>query len=400
MTGDAVVYQGDSRVAHITRTPTGSRLDFEPSVVVDPPPYPGYLAWTLPYGIDPVEQSGDNLHPFFVNLLPEGARLRLLLGNTRLAGDDFLGLLLTVGADTIGDVSVVPEGHPPASLAKPTVGGPPESLSFWDLFYAGAQVANPDAAIPGVQEKISSQTIAFAAHHKRWPGAILKLNPSRYPRLVQNEAFFLRMAAACGIEAAQAELCHDREGETGLLVRRFDRVRAGRNRLQKLHQEDVCQLLGTMPANKYSVSLRQVADALRAVCTSPVAAVAELLRRYAFSYLIGNGDLHAKNVSVMWAEDVVRLTPAYDLLSTLPYPSLPPRMALKLDGKDLNLGVDDFVRFAERYGVPPAFVNRMLGTLCERSDPWIARLGEIGLDPPETERLAEAIRHRQRELSP
>lgn len=63
--------------------------------------------------------------------------------------------------------------------------------------------------------------------------------------------------------------------------------------------------------------------------------------------MIGNGDLHAKNVSLLWT-DVVSLNPAYDLLSTLPYPHLSPNMALLLEGKDVNFKVDDFVAFGER----------------------------------------------------
>ncbi|MEX1125846.1 MAG: HipA domain-containing protein [Acidimicrobiia bacterium] len=46
--------------------------------------------------------------------------------------------------------------------------------------------------------------------------------------------------------------------------------------------------------------------------------------------MTGNGDLHAKNLSLRWtdAEQLVAPTPAYDLHSTIPYP-LDTRMAME-----------------------------------------------------------------------
>lgn len=64
------------------------------------------------------------------------------------------------------------------------------------------------------------------------------------------------------------------------------------------------------------------------VCTAPIVARARLLRLVAFSYAIGNGDLHGKNVSVYGSDGQVELTPAYDALSTLPYGDT--HMALEL----------------------------------------------------------------------
>nr|WP_231912530.1 HipA domain-containing protein [Rhodococcus sp. EPR-157] len=57
-------------------------------------------------------------------------------------------------------------------------------------------------------------------------------------------------------------------------------------------------------------------------CPPASQATAELLRLTAYSYAIGNGDLHGKNYSIhqngrgMWS-----VTPAYDLLCTQPYAS-------------------------------------------------------------------------------
>jgi serine/threonine-protein kinase HipA len=50
------------------------------------------------------------------------------------------------------------------------------------------------------------------------------------------------------------------------------------------------------------------------------AGVAEFIRRLVFSALIGNGDMHLKNWSMIYPDQRrAALSPAYDLVSTIPY---------------------------------------------------------------------------------
>lgn len=383
---DADVYQGDNTVAHLDRTPAGVRLTFTEDAHLDH----GFLATSLPRKT----VEGADLAPFFLNLLPEGARLQLLL-ESALSKDDSLALLMKVGWDTIGDVSVLPHGESPAGHIAATTASQLHEVSFWDLFYSGAG-DRPDNAVPGIQEKISASTIAFGVRAANIPSAILKLNPPKYPRLVHNEAFFLRMAKACGLKVNKAVIVHDKSGEPGLLVTRFDRVKRGRS-VAKLHQEDGCQLLNSVPANKYNISLRDVADAVARVCSSQAIEIERLLRLYAFSYLIGNCDLHAKNISVLW-EDAVQLSPAYDLLSTLPYSFLDRQMAIKIGGKNDNLRSANFVDFGRLYDIPPRAISFMVSDLCDRAAPWLGRIGEIGFDADQTTALQKDLEDRMQRL--
>ncbi len=382
---DADVYQGSTLVAHLERTLSGTRLSFVEGGQLER----GFLATTLPFQT----WEGADLPSFFLNLLPEGARLKLLLESSR-AKDDLLGLLLTVGWDTIGDIAVLPRGESPGKHHTTLASRLPES-SFWDLFFEGIS-DRPDSSIPGAQEKISASTVAFGVRTSAVPSAILKLNPPKFPRLVENEEFFLRMAKACGIQVNRAVIVHDRHGEAGLLVTRFDRVKKGKAVI-KLHQEDACQLLDSAPANKYEVSIRQIADAVTGVCAAPLVEMERFIRLIAFSYLIGNCDLHAKNVSVLW-DDATRLSPGYDLLSTLPYAFLDSRMALKLQGKDDNFKTGDFIEFGRRYGLPEKAVGRSVQDLCDRAEPWIERTEEIGFGSRETASLRKELGDRLRRL--
>lgn len=381
---DSDIYQGTNLVAHFNRVPNGYALEFVPGVSLEN----GFLATTLKPSESPIEST--DLPPFFLNLLPEGQRLTLLLQSAR-AKDDTLSLLLRLGWDTVGDVAIVPSGKKPEERKVLTPEAKLSESNFWDLFHAGVG-EKADSAIPGVQEKISSSTIAFGVKLSSIPSAILKLNPERFPRLVQNEAFFLRVAKSCGINVNSATLVQDRDGNDGLLVERFDRIKQG-GVLRKLHQEDACQLLGMVPAHKYEVSFKSIAEALVGICTAPIVEIDRLIRLYMFSYLIGNSDLHAKNISVIWGE-AVTLTPGYDLLSTLPYAHLDQHMALKLEGKDANFKTKDFVAFGQRFGVPEKPIQNSIDNLCQQITKSTEKLDEIGFDEKTTEAMRKEILRR------
>jgi serine/threonine-protein kinase HipA len=378
------VYRGQQLIGRLERLANGIRFSVIEGIRL---PY-GWVATSLPCKTDDFSE----LPNFFLNLLPEGARLQLLLDSAR-SRDDALELLLRVGWDTIGDIAVLPSGQAlgerRANVAVKDLG----QVSFWELFRSGTS-DNADSAIPGAQEKVSAATVAFGVRAKGIPSAILKLNPRQFPLLVQNEAFFLRMAKGCRIEVNRAKVVHDRDGEPGLLVQRFDRKDRG---AEKLHQEDGCQLLDSPPANKYQPSMRAIADRVAETCSSPMVEVERLMRLTAFSYIIGNGDLHAKNVSVLW-DEVVRLSPGYDLLSTLPYKQLDQHLALFLQGKNDNLLCGDFIDFGRIYGLTETATRRMIEELCDLAEPWLARVAEIGFDPRVTESLQSEMARRLAKL--
>ena len=70
-------------------------------------------------------------------------------------------------------------------------------------------------------------------------------------------------------------------------------------------------------------------------------------------FLIGNGDAHGKNFSVLYHGNHPRLAPQYDLICTAVYPPIAKKMAMKLDGKfDFRwVTAGKIVRTFERAGI-------------------------------------------------
>jgi serine/threonine-protein kinase HipA len=400
----AIVWRGETLAGRLTRERDGGAFAYDEAFLAfNRTDRDRGIAYRLPFTSGRFETRGTNVHPFFAGLLPEGLRLRALEERVKSSKDDLLSLLVAAGTDCVGDVSVTREvsgGEPTRGPATPTVD--PTRLAearFRDLLadsVAGRRGKEP--TLPGVQDKISAGMISFPLRGRdgRRGAYILKLNPPHAPRLVDNECFFLRMAVQAGLDAARAELVHDQNGEAGLLVHRFDRIVVGRA-LRKVHQEDACQFLDRYPSDKYALSCSDIARGVIELASAPIPAMANLIRLFAFSYLIANGDLHAKNISLRTVNGTVELTPASDVLSTLPYGDR--TMALALDGRTDNLRRSSFVNFGERFGVRARAVEAMLDRLCDVAPSWIGRLDEIGLPARKTADLARMMTKRRADLA-
>lgn len=402
---DATVFRSGRRAGRLSRERDGVTFTYdEEFLAARGAAKTDGVAYALPPRPDPYRQRGANLHPFFAGLLPEGIRLQALQRSLKIAADDLLGQLLRVGADCVGDVSVAPTGTVPRPRAPVADLRRPEELSFSELLEASLRYGEggDSRTIPGVQDKVSGAMISLpirsrSAAARDFAEVILKLTPESFPRLVENEAFFLRLAKAAGLPVPSSRLVRDRTGSAGLVVARFDRRIVG-GRVVAVHQEDACQLAERFPADKYLMSLREVFETLD-VCSAPVVQKARLLRRVAFAWTTANGDLHARNVSVRTDPETgrIELTPAYDLPSTLPYGD--DRMALAMDGRDTNLKRDHFVAFGERVGVRAAATVAMLEDLAECVRAGAARVEEIGLDERPTRHLRRTMIERAGSLA-
>ncbi len=352
--GAADVFKQGRLAARLIRDHGTVRFEYDPQYLCAGGPA---VATTLPLTEEPVVTARGAVPTYFAGLLPEGRRLSGLRRAVKTSADDDLTLLLAVGLDPVGDVQIVPAGqHPTPAEPLIRVDRTFEEVTFSEILEA-AGVIDP-VALAGVQDKASARMISVPVGHaaKRF---ILKVDPPEFPHVVDNEAYFIRRAARAHFPVVGARTVHDVTGRPGLLVERFDRVNGPDGQLVALAVEDGAQVLGLYPGDKYRISAEEVVGALSGACAARALAARDIFRQLCFAWLTGNGDVHAKNISILatpageW-----RVSPAYDLPSTLPYRDH--TLALTMLGRHDGLSRSSLLAFADAVGVPARAAERAL----------------------------------------
>lgn len=248
-------------------------------------------------------------------------------------------------------------------------------------------------SLPGVQKKISlglsadRATLRVVSERSQY---ILKPQTGVYPSLPENEQLTTRLARLVGIETAPAGLLALTDGTLALIIRRFDRLPNG----TKVRQEDCCQLSQRPARDKYRGSAEGCAKIIRQYASEPLIELMKLYRLLLFGWWTGNGDMHLKNLSLLIGEDdIIRLTPAYDLVSThLVIPGDP--LALPVGGKETRLAAADWLRFADHCGLPRAVAERMLRKQRDVTDEATTLIGQSFLPANQQSEYEKLIQER------
>lgn len=390
----ADVYKGDTLAARLTRTADGVEFGYLHSYLATNGPA---VATTLPLTDEKQLRPAGALPPFFSGLLPEGRRLSRLRRTVKTSADDELSLLLAVGSDTVGDVRIIPEGADltsPRTLVEVTRSF--DEIQFSDVL-GDAGIVDP-IALAGVQDKASARVIAVPISH-RGKRYILKVDPPEYPLVVNNEHYFLELARKARFPVVSASIVHDVTGRPGLLVERFDRESQPDGSTRRLAVEDAAQVMGIYPADKYNVIYERVAAALGDRCAARPLALREIFRQVCFAWLTGNGDLHAKNLSILQHGAEWSVAPAYDLPSTLPYGDS--TAALSLGGSKQGLSRRRLLAFGDAIGLPRAaavtVVDTVVQSVADVEGDW--RAGVVEFPAQTLHDVAGSLRRRRRDAS-
>ena len=370
------VWLGDVHVGMLARE-AGGRLRFlfaeqyaemsnRPTLSLSYETAPGELMSLAP------RAYAGRLPPFFSNLLPEGPLRDLLSQRAGVRSSDEFALLCALGEDLPGGVRVVDTGEASGATTEHPAHQEQEEppLRF---------------SLAGVQLKMSAVLKANGGLTIPAGGVggdcIVKLPAMTMDSVPENEFAMMTLAAEIGIPVPQVWLVTlDRVSglpeelrnwpDRALAVRRFDRREGG----VRVHMEDFAQVFGKLPENKYEGhSYANIAAALAATTSNGREEAMAFVRRAVFSALIGNGDAHLKNWSVLY-DDPVRPTlgPAYDLVSTLPY--IPgDRLALGFGGSKRFRPLDDrrMKHFAKGAQLPYEAVRLVCLETAERTmDAW------------------------------
>lgn len=381
----ADVYVDRRLTATLTRGARSVRLEYVAEAVSD-------IATTLPRSSTSVTTIGRSVPTYFAGALPEGRRLTALRIALKTSADDDFTMLLGVGGDMVGNVQVVPSG-----TLVPTFGTDHasvtdlSSVSFTELFEQALGADLDRVALAGVQDKVSGRMISLPVTTSS-ADQILKLDPHEFPHLVANEAFFIAMARDCGLDVVDVVRVTDREGRPGLVVERFDRHRTTEE-IVALATEDGCQVSDRYPADKYALSMEAVMNALANQCAARSVAARSMFRQLVFAILTGNGDLHAKNLSIVNTGVEWRVSPAYDLPSSYPYGDT--TLALSIGGsREAQVSRRRLRALAVDIDLPVAAADQVIDDLTRRVEPWAERLDELPFDDRRISDLRRLMRNR------
>lgn len=332
------------------------------------------------------------LPPFFSNLLPEGHLKNYLAQRAGVKSEREFFLLAALDADLPGALTVTPielnnqieQSH----LSNY------EHIKNNELTPLRFSLAGVQLKFSAVMEASGGLTIPADGYGGSW---IIKLPSTKFVAVPENEYVMLALARAIGISLPQNRIIEikdihglpkDSTSVKGkaLAIKRFDRGENG----QRIHMEDFAQIFGQFPDDKYeNRSYANIAAVLWA--ETGEAGTYEFIRRLIFSILIGNADMHLKNWSLTYPDTHTPvLSPAYDLVATIPY--IPgDRLALNFGGdRSLNeISKDQIRRFADTARIPVSPLSQLIVETMDNTVSEWKTLAEKDLLPKEMVKLID-----------
>ena len=341
------------------------------------------LSHSLPLRSEPYSHA--EVEPVLSNLLPDDIIRTRIGAILKIPRENTFALLKAIGGDCAGAIAFFPEGisagitntHEFRVLSDDEAGRILDSLEQRPLDVgedgfrisgAGAQ----DKLIACIHDgKVVLPLNGTPSTH------IIKAEIRGYPGSVENEWFSMSLASACGLNVAECEILVI-GGKRRYVCRRYDREEKG-GVVRRLHQEDFCQMLKIDPKRKYEnlggPGIVRSFALLRELSLS-ASDTLESLDRVIFNFLVGNGDAHGKNFSVLYRDGAMELAPMYDVMSTAIYPEVGKKMAMKIDGeyafKWITTG--KFLRMAKTIGLGERVMHRELDKMIRRVSHVLPRM--------------------------
>jgi serine/threonine-protein kinase HipA len=334
------------------------------------------LSFSLPKQAEPFKRSA--VQAFFGGILPEEGQRTAIARALGVSADNEFRLLEYLGGEVAGALTLLPEGETPASPsdAAPKLLDDDALVQLLDHLPLRPMLAGEDGlrlSLAGAQSKLPvlliDGQIALPA-----PGQptshILKPPISRFEGTTENEYFCMSLASAIGMDVAPVEM-RSVADRSFLLVTRYDRAVGTDSSVTRLHQEDFAQALGVPSHRKYASEGGPIFPdcfaLLRRAATRPARDILKLLDAAIFNLIIGNADAHAKNFSLLHSSGgAIMLAPLYDLLSTVIYPNLHVKLAMKIGGKAVleDIELRHWERFAADAQLGAPYVRTRVGQLC------------------------------------
>lgn len=221
----------------------------------------------------------------------------------------------------------------------------------------------------------------------------MKPQTERFPLLPENENLCMIIAGRMGIDVPPHGLFDLQDGSPAYMVRRFDRTMDG----AKLRCEDFVQILGE--DDKYRGSVEQIGKKMRELSEVPGLDAQLLFERVLLNFLLGNGDAHLKNFSMLETDDGgLRLSPAYDIVCSKAVIPKETDCALTLNGKANKIRRGDFDRFGNTLKIPAKVVGDILERFNEGHAMIVEEIQHSRLSPELLDKVRQVVDERRRRL--
>ncbi|MHB8370407.1 MAG: type II toxin-antitoxin system HipA family toxin [Leptospirales bacterium] len=302
--------------------------------------------------VAPGKVTNTKLLPWFSNLLPEGKLRQVIAAQHSFSTKRDFPLIVALGGDLPGAVVVESNGRREDSFPDDSLPETALSEDAWKFSLSGVYLK-----FSAVRETSGGLTVPAHGVGGSW---IVKLPSEIYEAVPENEYDMMRFAEKVGLRIPEIDLVPMGRirglpvgidpDKSAFVIKRFDRLPDG----GRLHIEDFAQVFGLYPEEKYGkISYGNIAKVVYAL--SGENGLKEFVSRLVISAAIGNGDMHAKNWSLLYPDGrTPELSPPYDFVSTLNYVPGKETMGLSIAGTNAfsDLSLDLLARFAEKTGLP------------------------------------------------
>ena len=311
------------RAGIITRDGGRLSLAYDTEYLADPTATP--LSLSLPL----TDKAHHNraIEAYLRGLLPDHDGVRRRWAQAfGLRDKDTLGLIRAIGLDCAGGALFAPENELESALSRKGNIKPlteeqigshlrllrqdetawhEEEDEHWSL--AGGQ---SKFTLVKTRQKWARTSGSLPSTH------IIKPGISRIPAQALTEHVSMRALSLLGEHVAHSEY-YEFDGEPAIVVKRFDRLVGKNGEVLRLHSEDLVQSFGLDPSRKYESDggpgVERISTLLAG--TTDRLSTERFAHAVIANYILGAPDAHAKNYSLLLAQNTATLAPLYDVAS-------------------------------------------------------------------------------------
>ena len=304
--------------------------------------------------------SSQRLAPVLSNLLPEGALRDWMAHTLKVHVDNEFPLMAHMGKNLPGALQAEPISA--GNVPKWAI----DHREQVEAVQVDVEHSQGKFSLAGVQMKFSSVknkdgrfNIGQDGNSDSW---IIKTPSTVHKYVPYNEYTVMRLAEVVGVDIPEIKLVELTQLDNlpdiqlpneihAYAIKRFDRQEG-----QRVHTEDFAQVFQVYSHEKYKkFNYEQIANAMYQYGSQGLKDVQQMARRLLVNILLANGDAHLKNWSLIYPDSKrPMLSPAYDIVSTLPYVEGEKEFALNM-AKNKNWYQAEMASFevwAKRIGVP------------------------------------------------